>query len=116
MPPRFRQVLVAPTRLNEIWAMDFMHDALYGGRRFRTLNILDEGNREGLAIEVGTSIPATRVIRVLGQLIALYGQPDRLPPGQRPRADVASPHRVVRPARHRFAVHPARQAGAECLH
>ena len=78
VPPRFRQVLVAPTRLNEIWAIDFMHDALYGGRRFRTLNILDEGNREGLAIEVGTSIPATRVIRVLSQLVALYGRPDRL--------------------------------------
>lgn len=78
VPPRFRQALVAPTRLNEIWALDFMHDALYGGRRFRTLNILDEGNREGLAIEVGTSIPATRVIRVLSQLVALYGRPDRL--------------------------------------
>jgi putative transposase len=69
---------VAPTRLNEIWAIDFMLDALYGGRRFRTLNVLDEGTREGLAIEVGTSIPATRVIRVLSQLVALYGRPDRL--------------------------------------
>jgi putative transposase len=78
VPPRFRQTLVAPTRLNEIWAIDFMLDALYGGRRFRTLNVLDEGNREGLAIEVGTSIPATRVIRVLSQLVALYGRPERL--------------------------------------
>jgi putative transposase len=78
VPPRFRQALVAPTRLNEVWALDFMHDALYGGRRFRTLNVLDEGNREGLAIEVGTSIPSARVIRVLGQLVALYGRPDRL--------------------------------------
>jgi putative transposase len=78
VPPRFRQTLAAPTRLNEVWALDFMHDALYGGRRFRTLNVLDEGNRQGLAIEVGTSIPATRVIRVLSQLIALYGRPDRL--------------------------------------
>jgi putative transposase len=78
VPPRFRQALVAPTRLNEVWALDFMHDALYGGRRFRTLNVLDEGNREGLAIEVGTSIPAARVIRVLGQLVALYGRPERL--------------------------------------
>jgi putative transposase len=78
VPPRFRQALAAPTRLNEIWAIDFMHDALYGGRRFRTLNVLDEGNREGLAIEIGTSIPATRLIRVLSQLVALYGRPDRL--------------------------------------
>ena len=66
---------MAPTRLNEIWALDFMHDALYGGRRFRTLNVIDEGNREGLAIEVGVSIPASRVVRVLDQLLALYGRP-----------------------------------------
>ena len=78
VPPRFRQPLIAPSRLNEVWALDFMHDALYGGRRFRTLNVLDEGNREGLAIEVGTSLPATRVIRVLSQLIALYGTPNQL--------------------------------------
>jgi len=78
VPPRFRQVLLAPTRLNEVWAIDFMHDALYRGRRFRTFNVLDEGNREGLAIEVGTSLPASRVIRVLSQLVALYGRPDRL--------------------------------------
>ena len=36
--------------------------------------MLDEGNREGLAIEVGTSIPAARVVRVLDQLVALYGR------------------------------------------
>ena len=78
VPPRCRQALVAPTRLNDVWAIDFMHDTLYGGRRFRTLNVLDEGNREGLAIAVGTSIPATRVSRVLRQLVALYGRSDRL--------------------------------------
>ena len=55
-----------------------MHDALYSGRRFRTLNVLDEGNREGLAIEVGTSIPAPRVVRVLDQLLAHYGRPQAL--------------------------------------
>ena len=38
IPPRVRQVLVAPNRLNEIWAREFIHDTLYGGRRFRTLN------------------------------------------------------------------------------
>jgi putative transposase len=38
--------------------------ALYGGRAFRTLNVIDEGNREGLGIEVATSIPRLRVIRV----------------------------------------------------
>ena len=39
-------------------ALDFMHDTLYGGRRFCTLKVLDEGNREGLAIEVATALQA----------------------------------------------------------
>ena len=55
-----------------------MHDALYGGRPFRTFNVLDEANRESLAIEVGVSIPAARVIRVLAQLVELYGRPAAL--------------------------------------
>jgi putative transposase len=55
-----------------------MHDALYGGRAFRILNVLDEANREALAIEIGTSIPAARVVRVLEQLVAIYGRPQAL--------------------------------------
>ena len=60
--------LEVPQRPNEMWALDFMHDTLYNGRRFRTLNVLDEGVRECLAIEVDTSLPAERVVRVLNQL------------------------------------------------
>jgi len=75
IPQRLRQPLPAPAVLNGTWALDFMHDALYGGRRFRTLNVLDEGNRQGLAIEIGTSIPSTRVVRVMEQLIEVYGRP-----------------------------------------
>jgi putative transposase len=78
VPTRLRQPLVPPSALNGIWALDFMEDALYGGRRFRTLNVLDEANREALAIEIGTSIPAARVVRVLEQLLLLYGQPQAL--------------------------------------
>jgi putative transposase len=47
-----------------------MSDTLYGGRRFRTLNVLDEGVREGLAIEVDASLSAERVIRVLEQVVS----------------------------------------------
>lgn len=78
VPARVRQPLVAPARLNETGALDFMTDALYDGRGFRTLNVIDEGNREGLAIEIGTSIPSARVIRVLDDLIRLYGRPTRV--------------------------------------
>jgi len=46
VPARLRQPLLAPVRLNDTWALDFMTDALYDGRRFRTFNVIDEGNRE----------------------------------------------------------------------
>lgn len=42
-----------------------MSDQLEDGRGFRTLNVLDDFNREGLGIEVDISLPALRVIRTL---------------------------------------------------
>ncbi len=74
-PSRARQPMVVPSAINRVWALDFMHDALYGGQRFRTFNVLDEANREVLGIEIGTSIPASRVVRVLDQLVEVYGCP-----------------------------------------
>ena len=68
LPTRVRQPLEAPPQADRQWSMDFMHDTLWHGRRFRTLNVFDEGVREILAIEVDTSLPAERVIRVLEQL------------------------------------------------
>lgn len=55
-----------------------MSDTLHAGRRFRLLNVLDEGVREGLAIEVDTSLTAERVIRVMEQLKAWRGVPAAL--------------------------------------
>ena len=78
LPVRFRQPLVVIPQPNAVWAVDFMSDTLYGGRRFRTLNILDEGVREGLAIEIDPSLPAERGIRVLEQLVAWRGQPQAI--------------------------------------
>ena len=60
------------------WALAFMHDSLYCGKHFRTLNIIDEGTRECLAIEVDTSLPAERVIRVLERLKAERGLPKQI--------------------------------------
>jgi transposase InsO family protein len=78
LPTRIRQPLAAPSGLNQIWALDFMADALYGGRAFRKLNLIDEGNRQVLGIEVAHSIPGLRVIRVMEQLIDLHGKPRAL--------------------------------------
>ena len=65
---RIKQPLAVLQVPDKLWSMDFMSDALYHGKRFRTLNVIDEGVREALAIEVDTSLPTDRVIRVLEQL------------------------------------------------
>lgn len=75
---RERIPLVAPPALNVGWAIDFMRDTLYDGRVYRTLNVLDEGNREGLGIEIDTSLPCRRVIALLEQLVEIYGPPAKL--------------------------------------
>ena len=73
-----RQPLAIPTRPNERWSMDFISDALSDGRKFRSLNIVDDYSRECLAAEVDTSIPAARVVRVLARLRELRGLPQLL--------------------------------------
>jgi len=55
-----------------------MSDSLTCGRRFRTLNIIDDHNREALNIEIDTSLPTRRVIRSLRQVIEERGKPDRI--------------------------------------
>jgi len=60
---------------NERWSIDFVSDALGDGRKFRSLTIVDDVTRESLAIEVDTSLPGGRVVRVLEQL----GQTRRYP-------------------------------------
>lgn len=61
--------LAVPEKPNETWSMDFMADQLADGRSIRPLNVLDDFNREGLAIEVDFSLPAERVVRSLDQII-----------------------------------------------
>ena len=55
-----------------------MHDVLNNGVGFRTFNVIDDFNREGLNITVGTSITSKRVIRELEKLIEWRGKPDCL--------------------------------------
>jgi len=67
--------LAVPEAVNQTWSMDFMHDQLADGRSFRMLNVLDDFNRQGLAMEVDISLPAARVIRSLEQVIPWRGKP-----------------------------------------
>jgi len=78
LPVRNPQPLAAPVEANISWSLDFMHDSLVNGRTIRTLNIIDEFNREELWIEVDTSIPAARVVRVLDMLALWRGYPKQL--------------------------------------
>lgn len=86
LPRRVKKKLAARTprpltvlpMANHQWALDFMQDTLYCGKRFRTLNKLDEGTRECLAIEVDTSLPAGRVVRSLEQLKQERGLPSQI--------------------------------------
>jgi len=70
LPTRPSLPVFVPEGPNEVWSADFMSDALYHGPRFRTFNIIDDYNREVLAIEIDTSLRAERIIRVLERLKA----------------------------------------------
>ena len=67
--------LSQPDKINEVWSMDFMHDQLQDGRSIRLFNVIDDFNREGLAIEADFSLPSERVIRCLEQVIEWRGKP-----------------------------------------
>jgi putative transposase len=73
-----REALPLPSGPNERWSMDFMADTLADGRTFRTLNIVDDFSREAVAIEVGRSIPGSRVVRLLDRLARTRGLPQTL--------------------------------------
>jgi putative transposase len=70
-----RVPLALPTRANEMWTMDYTHDQMAGGRKFRTLNLMDGYTREALRIEPDTSLPGLRVVRILELLRERRGTP-----------------------------------------
>ena len=63
---------------NQEWALDFVTDALASGRHLRVLTVVDVFTRECLALETDTSLGSLRVIRVLEQIIAEHGAPQRI--------------------------------------
>jgi putative transposase len=64
-----------PYAPNIEWAMDFMSDSLANGKKFRTLNIIDQYNRKCLEIAISYSLPARKVIEILQRVIDEYGKP-----------------------------------------
>jgi putative transposase len=78
LPEREPLPLLVPEKPNQVWSADFMSDSLYRGARFRLFNIIDDYNRESLAIEIDTSLRATRLVRVFERLKETRGLPDIL--------------------------------------
>lgn len=103
VPRRVRQPLAAPATLNQTWALDFVADMLYDGRRIRALTVIDEGNREGLEIAIGISLPSRRVVRVLEDLVLVHGAPAAVRVDNGPEF-IAQPF-VDWAAEHRVAIH-----------
>jgi putative transposase len=68
----------APTRLNQEWGLDFMHEYLFSRRKVRLLTIEDRLSREGLALDPDFSLTSRRVIRTLDEIAAERGYPERL--------------------------------------
>jgi putative transposase len=67
-----------PGRPNQQWGVDFVSDTLAWGRRIRLFTVVDVFTREVLAIEVDTSLPGGRVVRVLERLATERGAPDEI--------------------------------------
>ena len=75
---RVRVPASTPIRPNVRWSMDFVSDAIAGGRKFRTLNVVDDCTREALAMEVDFSLPAARVVRALDRVAEERGYPSAI--------------------------------------
>ena len=67
--------LIVPAAINQVWSMDFMHDQLSNGRCIRLFNVIEDFDREALAIDVDFSLPSERVIRSLEQMMDWRGCP-----------------------------------------
>ena len=78
IPNPEKKVLLQPIHSNLTWSIDFMEDRLENGRKIRILNILDDYNREALAIEIDYSCPSYKVVKMLKRVIEWRGKPEEI--------------------------------------
>jgi len=69
---------VAPSRPNQVWAMDFQFDDITRGRRIKILNVTDEFTREALAGQVARHLTAADTVKVLEQIVTERGAPTHI--------------------------------------
>jgi putative transposase len=70
-----RAPIPLPSAANERWSLDFVHDQMVDGRRFRIFAVVDDCTRECLALVADTSIPGLRVARELDRIVVGHGKP-----------------------------------------
>ena len=78
LPFRKKVTLKEPAMLNESWSLDYMSDALINGKRFRTLNVIDDHNREVITITARLSLPSAKVVELLDQATFERGYPKKI--------------------------------------
>lgn len=78
VPARVKVPLQVPQRAGQMWSMDFMSDVLTSKRKFRTLNIIDDYNRQAITVEAAHTMPATRVTQILERTIKEQGKPESI--------------------------------------
>jgi putative transposase len=105
-----------PQGPNQRWSMDFLHDQLSDGRRFRILAIVDDFTRECLALVADTSLSGLRVGRELDALIAERGKPAACVSDNGTELNQHRDPALVAAERRRVALHRVGQTAAERLY
>jgi putative transposase len=72
---KLREDRTAPSRSNEVWAMDFVHDQLATGRKIRVLTVIDAFSRFSPAIDARFTYRGEDVVRTLDETCRRIGYP-----------------------------------------
>jgi putative transposase len=78
LPMREKVTLYQPAMINEMWSLDYMSDALSCGKKFRTANVIDDYNREVIAIKASKSLPSCRIVDLLENAAQTRGYPSKI--------------------------------------
>ena len=78
LPVREKVTLEKQMKMNICWSLDYMSDALIRGKRFRTVNVIDDCNREALVVKASLSLPTKRVIEILEEIAWTKGYPAKI--------------------------------------
>jgi len=78
IPNPEKRTLLQPIIPNLTWSIDFMHDTLENGRKFRTFNVIDDFNREALSVDVEYSFSSEQVVEALKRIIERRGKPQEI--------------------------------------